>query len=292
MLLVFCSMKNGWTAIMPMEERGKSLLHNPYLNLFVLQALLKMVGSYSTVALSPSRRDALTESPLRIVLFALRKMCDHTLCRNFLRSSELLPVIVHLRQSPDPTISEYASAIASRACQAWGFMFCAQGTASRIYSPSVVVGVVMLSVYGLTDQARYQVVHKPFANLVRQVISLIHCPEQWQIPIAQVHHDGDQVRLLLQVLHRKLLLSFFFWRKEAAAVTAWLPLPSSLALAKATWLDHAEVALLIMWGDEERSRTQKPITKTYVPTVLADWRMLNRNEFHISNRTPIYIKEY
>ena len=118
MLLVFCSMKNGWTAIMPMEERGKSLLHNPYLNLFVLQALLKMVGSYSTVALSPSRRDALTESPLRIVLFALRKMCDHTLCRNFLRSSELLPVIVHLRQSPDPTISEYASAIASRACQA------------------------------------------------------------------------------------------------------------------------------------------------------------------------------
>ncbi|KAJ1255884.1 hypothetical protein BS78_K140200 [Paspalum vaginatum] len=83
-----------------------------------IQALLKLVGSYSTVALSPSRRDALTESPLRIVLFALRKMCDHAICRNFLRSSELLPVIVHLRQSPDPTISEYASAIASRACQA------------------------------------------------------------------------------------------------------------------------------------------------------------------------------
>nr|CAB3455363.1 unnamed protein product [Digitaria exilis] len=70
------------------------------------------------VTLSPSRRDALTESPLRIVLFALRKMCDHAICRNFLRSSELLPVIVHLRQSPDPTISEYASAIATRACQA------------------------------------------------------------------------------------------------------------------------------------------------------------------------------
>jgi fused-like protein len=84
----------------------------------VVQALLKMVGSYSTVALSPSRRDALTESPLRIVLFALRKMCDHAICRNFLRSSELLPVIVHLRQSPDPTISEYASAIVSRASQA------------------------------------------------------------------------------------------------------------------------------------------------------------------------------
>ncbi|CAD6342599.1 unnamed protein product [Miscanthus lutarioriparius] len=83
-----------------------------------IQALLKMVGSYSTVALSPSRRDALTESPLRIVLFALRKMCDHAICRNFLRSSELLPVIVHLRQSPDPTISEYASAIATRVSQA------------------------------------------------------------------------------------------------------------------------------------------------------------------------------
>jgi hypothetical protein len=34
--------------------------------------------------------------------------------------------------------------------------------------------------------------------------------------------------------------------KEAAAVTAWLPLPSSsLALAKATSRVHAEVALLI-----------------------------------------------
>jgi hypothetical protein len=41
-------------------------------------------------------------------------MCDHTVCRLFLRSSELLPIIVHLRQSPDQTISEYASAIASR----------------------------------------------------------------------------------------------------------------------------------------------------------------------------------
>jgi len=98
--------------------RNSDILCEDIVSQGAIQALLKMVGSYSTVALSPSRRDALTESPLRIVLFALRKMCDHTLCRNFLRSSELLPVIVHLRQSPDPTISEYASAIASRACQA------------------------------------------------------------------------------------------------------------------------------------------------------------------------------
>lgn len=86
-----------------------------------MQALLKMVSSYSTVALSPSRKDVLTESPLKIVLFALRKMCDHAACRLFLRSSELLPVIVHLRQSPDPAISEYASAIATKACQPWAF---------------------------------------------------------------------------------------------------------------------------------------------------------------------------
>ncbi|KAF8660732.1 hypothetical protein HU200_057474 [Digitaria exilis] len=98
--------------------RNSDILCEDIVSQGAIQALLKMVGSYSTVALSPSRRDALSESPLRIVLFALRKMCDHAVCRNFIRSSELLPVIVHLRQSPDPTISEYASAIASRACQA------------------------------------------------------------------------------------------------------------------------------------------------------------------------------
>ena len=78
------------------------------------QALLKMVTSYSTVALSPPNRDALTESPLRIVLFALRKMCDHAICRSFIRSSELLLVIAHLRLSPDRTISEYASDIVTK----------------------------------------------------------------------------------------------------------------------------------------------------------------------------------
>ncbi|TVU15955.1 hypothetical protein EJB05_39500 [Eragrostis curvula] len=71
-----------------------------------IQALLKMVSSFSTVALSPSRRDVLTQ-----VLIALRKMCHCTICRNFLRSSEFLPGIVQLRQSPDPKISENACAI-------------------------------------------------------------------------------------------------------------------------------------------------------------------------------------
>jgi fused-like protein len=88
-----------------------------HLRTSVVQALLKMVSSYSTVALSPSR-EAVTESPLPVVLFALRKMCDHAICRNFIRSSELLPVIAHLRQSPDPTISKYASDIASKAYKA------------------------------------------------------------------------------------------------------------------------------------------------------------------------------
>ncbi|KAL6657315.1 hypothetical protein ACP70R_005095 [Stipagrostis hirtigluma subsp. patula] len=98
--------------------RNSDMLCEDIVSQGAIQALLKVVSSYSTVALSPSRRDVITESPLRIVLFALRKMCDHTICRNFLRSSELLPVIVHLRQSPDATISEYASAIASKAYQA------------------------------------------------------------------------------------------------------------------------------------------------------------------------------
>ncbi|XP_044964214.1 serine/threonine-protein kinase TIO [Hordeum vulgare subsp. vulgare] len=98
--------------------RNSDILCGDIVSQGAIQALLKTVSSYSAVALSPSRKDALTESPLRIVLFALRKMCDHTVCRLFLRSSELLPMIVHLRQSPDQTISEYASAIASKANQA------------------------------------------------------------------------------------------------------------------------------------------------------------------------------
>ncbi|CAN6213297.1 unnamed protein product [Urochloa humidicola] len=94
--------------------RNSDLLCEDMVSQGAIQALLKIVSTYSTVALSPSRGDALTESPLRVVLFALRKMCDHAICRNFIRSSELLPVIAHLRQSPDPTISEYASGIASK----------------------------------------------------------------------------------------------------------------------------------------------------------------------------------
>ncbi|KAJ3693415.1 hypothetical protein LUZ60_008895 [Juncus effusus] len=74
-----------------------------------LEALLKLVGSYSAIALSPSRKDILNESPLKIVLFTLRKMCDHVVCRRCIRSSELFAHLSSLKQSPDPVISEYTT---------------------------------------------------------------------------------------------------------------------------------------------------------------------------------------
>nr|KAJ0199998.1 hypothetical protein LSAT_V11C600338920 [Lactuca sativa] len=76
-----------------------------------MQALLKLVSDCSVVALNPTRRDAITESPLKIALFSLAKMCQHPPCRQFLRSSELYPVIGRLRQSPESTIANYASVI-------------------------------------------------------------------------------------------------------------------------------------------------------------------------------------
>ncbi|EEE53136.1 hypothetical protein OsJ_35944 [Oryza sativa Japonica Group] len=60
--------------------RNSNILCEDIVSQGAIQALLKMVSSYSTVALSPSRKDVLTESPLKIVLFALRKMCDHAAC--------------------------------------------------------------------------------------------------------------------------------------------------------------------------------------------------------------------
>ncbi|RLN35666.1 serine/threonine-protein kinase TIO-like isoform X2 [Panicum miliaceum] len=65
--------------------RNSDLLCQDIVSQGAIQALLKMVSNYSTVALSPPNRgDALTESPLRIVLFALRKMCNHDICRSFI----------------------------------------------------------------------------------------------------------------------------------------------------------------------------------------------------------------
>ncbi|XP_043723868.1 serine/threonine-protein kinase TIO isoform X1 [Telopea speciosissima] len=83
-----------------------------------MQALLKLVADCSVVALSPSRRNAVNESPLKIALFSLAKMCAHPPCRQFLRSSELFPVIGRLRQSPESTIANYASVIVKKVAEA------------------------------------------------------------------------------------------------------------------------------------------------------------------------------
>ncbi|WOG97003.1 hypothetical protein DCAR_0416342 [Daucus carota subsp. sativus] len=79
-----------------------------------IQALLQLVADCSLVALNPNRRDAINESPLKIAMFSLAKMCAHMPCRQFMRSSELYPVIGRLRQSQEPTISNYASVILSK----------------------------------------------------------------------------------------------------------------------------------------------------------------------------------
>lgn len=76
-----------------------------------IQALLKVVSDCSTVALNPPKRDAVNESPLKIVLFALAKMCAHQPCRHCIRTSELFPVIAQLRQSPEAAIANYATVI-------------------------------------------------------------------------------------------------------------------------------------------------------------------------------------
>ncbi|CAA0833278.1 Serine/threonine-protein kinase TIO, partial [Striga hermonthica] len=81
-----------------------------------IQALLKVVADCSTAALNP-RRDAMNESPLKIALFSLVKMCAHPQCRHFIRSSELFPLIARLRQSPEPTIANYATVITTKASE-------------------------------------------------------------------------------------------------------------------------------------------------------------------------------
>ncbi|KAB2085927.1 hypothetical protein ES319_A05G429800v1 [Gossypium barbadense] len=83
-----------------------------------IQALLKLVADCSAVALNPSKKDAVTESPLKIALFSLGKMCAYPNCRQFLRSSELFPVIGRLRQSPESSIVKLAVAIVSKVTDA------------------------------------------------------------------------------------------------------------------------------------------------------------------------------
>ncbi|CAN4085571.1 unnamed protein product [Withania somnifera] len=83
-----------------------------------MQALLKLVTDCSIVALSPNRKDTINESPLKIALFSLAKMCAHPPCRQFLRTSELFPVVRQLQQSPESTIANYASVIVRKVAEA------------------------------------------------------------------------------------------------------------------------------------------------------------------------------
>ncbi|KAH9756116.1 serine/threonine-protein kinase TIO [Citrus sinensis] len=94
--------------------RNSSKLCEDIVSKGAMQALIKLVADCSVLALNPSRKDAVNESPLKIALFSLAKMCAHTPCRQFLQSSELFPVIARLRQSPESTIANYASVIISK----------------------------------------------------------------------------------------------------------------------------------------------------------------------------------
>ncbi|VVB00675.1 unnamed protein product [Arabis nemorensis] len=80
-----------------------------------LQTLLRLVADCSALALNPSKKDTASESPLKIALFSLAKMCsNHQICRQFVKSSELFPVIARLKQSPEANIAHYASVIVAK----------------------------------------------------------------------------------------------------------------------------------------------------------------------------------
>ncbi|XP_058724039.1 serine/threonine-protein kinase TIO-like isoform X1 [Vicia villosa] len=82
-----------------------------------VQSLLKLISDYAASALNPSRNDSTNESPLKIALFSLAKMCAHPLCRQFIRSSPLFPVIGRLQQSPESSIAKYVSVIINKVAE-------------------------------------------------------------------------------------------------------------------------------------------------------------------------------
>ncbi|KAK8468159.1 hypothetical protein PHAVU_007G241300 [Phaseolus vulgaris] len=82
-----------------------------------VQSLLKLISDCAVSALNPGRNDSGNESPLKIALFSLAKMCAHPLCRQFIRSSPLFPVIGRLKQSPESSIAKYASVIIGKVAE-------------------------------------------------------------------------------------------------------------------------------------------------------------------------------
>ncbi|KAI3743844.1 hypothetical protein L1987_56911 [Smallanthus sonchifolius] len=80
-----------------------------------MQALLKLVEDWSV---NPSRKDAIGESPPKVALLALEKMCAHAPCRQFLRASDQYLIFGTLvRGSGDEKIAEHASAILEKTSQ-------------------------------------------------------------------------------------------------------------------------------------------------------------------------------
>ncbi|CAN8289543.1 unnamed protein product [Cochlearia groenlandica] len=80
-----------------------------------LQALLKLVRDCSALALNPSKKETISESPLKIALFSLAKMClNHQICRHFVKSSELFLVIARLKQTHEANFAHYASVIVAK----------------------------------------------------------------------------------------------------------------------------------------------------------------------------------
>ncbi|KAH0872415.1 hypothetical protein HID58_069777 [Brassica napus] len=56
--------------------------------------LLKLVSDCSAVALNPSKKETASESPLKIALFSLAKMCsNHQICRQFLLSPKSVVIL-------------------------------------------------------------------------------------------------------------------------------------------------------------------------------------------------------
>ncbi|XWS08043.1 hypothetical protein CRYUN_Cryun41cG0043600 [Craigia yunnanensis] len=98
--------------------RNSNMLCEEIISKGAIQALLKLVADCSVVVLNPSKKDAINESPLKIALFSLGKMCAYPHCQQFLRSSELFPVIGRLRQSPESSIAKLALAIVSKVTDA------------------------------------------------------------------------------------------------------------------------------------------------------------------------------
>ena len=78
-----------------------------------MQAMLKLVAECSAEPQSPAP-GPMSESPLKIALLSLSKMCAYSQCKQFLRSSELFAVIVKLRQSPEKEIAKYAIEITAK----------------------------------------------------------------------------------------------------------------------------------------------------------------------------------